>query len=430
MHTKIFSIISLSLCAASANAQNAQVLDALNRFSGSNTTQRETNRAIAILCPGSGRLSARLQADCNALVGGAFAGNAAVRSAIAQLTADNAPLSANRTLGLSSVGWQAQAAAGIGGKIGGPIASLRLNWRSAVGDDNGWMWSAFGSADVVAKTRDVSANVDGFDDDSRGILLGIERTVTASSKLGLALRYRTGSLDFSANSGAQDTRDLGLDLLYTYQGESPWYFHALASAGNRNTEQTRLTRYTLDASTSVAQRFQADFDTTLRGASLGLGYVFARDQLSFTPYLQLERRTQKVDAYSESASDPNGNGGGWAIRTEAQSGTSTSATLGARMSYAISGSNGVYLPFAELAWVNVLSQKDEATQLNFLGDTGTVRERFFAANDAEDDRYGSASLGISAQFAEGFSGFLRYSRHFSQDRFAQSGFYFGLRMEF
>jgi uncharacterized protein with beta-barrel porin domain len=430
MHTKIISLLTLSLYATLSNAQNAQVLDALNRFSDSNATQRETNRAIAILCPGSGRLSARLQADCNALVGGAFAGNAAVRTAIAQLTADNAPLSANRALALSSTGWQAQASAGIGGKIGGPIGNLRLNWRTAVGDDSSTLWSAFGSADVRSNTRDVSANVDGFDDDSRGILLGIERTVTPSSKLGLALRYRTGSLDFSGSSGTQDTRDLGFDLLYSYQGESPWYFQALASAGKRGTEQTRLTRYTLDTTTSVAQRYQADFDTALRAASIGLGYVFARDQLSFTPYLQLERRTQKVDAYSESASDPNGNGGGWAIRTEAQTGTSTSATLGARISYAISGSNGVYLPFAELAWVNVLSQKDEATQLNFLGDTGTVRERFFAANDAEDDRYGTASLGISAQFAEGFGGFLRYSRHFSEDRFAQSGFYFGLRMEF
>jgi outer membrane autotransporter protein len=425
------SLSALSLIASYASAQNAQVLDVLNRLSDANLTQRETNRAIAILCPAGGRLSARLQADCNALVGAAFGGNAAVRGAIGQLTADNAPLSANRALSQNNMGSAPGGIASLLSKTGaGSGNGLQLNWRAAMDNDIAGSWSIFATFDARSSERDASANLDGFDSDSRGFLLGIERSLTPSTRLGLALRYRDSDLDFSASSGQQETRDLGVDLLYAYQGESPWYFNALLSSDARNTDQVRLTNYVLDATTTVSQRYSADFDTSVRGASVGFGYAFARDQLSFTPYLQFERRQQEVDGYDERASDPNGNGGGWAIRAGDQSNSSTSATLGARLSYAISGANGVYLPFAELAWVNVLSQKDEATRLLFLGDISTVRELFFAANDREDDRYGIASLGMSAQFAEGWSGYLRYTRHFSEDRFAQSGFYLGMRMEF
>ena len=138
---------------------------------------------------------------------------------------------------------------------------------------------------------------------------------------------------------------------------------------------------------------------------------------------------QSVDGYDERARNPNASGGGWAIRAGSQSGSSTKATVGARMSYAISGASAVFVPFIDLAFVNMLNQDDEATRLSFLGDISPVRERFFARNDEEDDSYGTASLGLSAQFSEGLSGFLRYSRHFSEDRFDQSGFYLVFRCD-
>ena len=57
--------------------------------------------------------------------------------------------------------------------------------------------------------------MDGFDSDSAGLLIGVERTLTESSRMGLAFRYRNTDLDFGAGSGSQDLRDLGADLFYS-----------------------------------------------------------------------------------------------------------------------------------------------------------------------------------------------------------------------
>jgi uncharacterized protein with beta-barrel porin domain len=430
MHTRIFSLIALALFGTAAQAQNQQVLGALNGFSR-NDTQREVNRAIAILCPAAGRLAAQLQLDCNALVGGAFRGNEAVRGAINQLTPDNAPISANRALGAPSLGTRQAMPSGLSFFSKGEARSGGFNsgWTWANESPESAIWSVFGTFDARSSEREASANMDGFDSDSSGFLIGAERMLTESSRVGIAFRYRNADLDFSAGSGSQDMRDLGADLFYSVSGASPWYFNSLLSVGRRNTDQVRLTNYTLDAATVVAQAYRADFDTSLSGASATLGYAFNSAALMFDPYVAFEYQRQSVDGYDESASNPNASGGGWAIRADSQSNSSTKATLGARLSYAISGASAVFVPFIDLAFVNVLSQDDEATRLSFLGDISAVRERFLASNDEEDDSYGTASLGLSAQFSEGMSGFLRYSRHFSEDRFEQSGFYLGFRWD-
>lgn len=112
----------------------------------------------------------------------------------------------------------------------------------------------------------------------------------------------------------------------------------------------------------------------------------------FEPYMQFEYQQRSVDGYDERARDPGASGGGWAIRAGAQDASTTTATLGARMSSAISGASAVSVPFIDLAFVNVLSQNDEATRLNFLGDISPVRENFFARNDEEDRRCGTPAI--------------------------------------
>ncbi len=430
MQTRILSFTILAVVGSCAQAQNVQVQNALNGFSR-NDTQREVNRAIAILCPAAGRLAAQLQRDCNALVGGAFNGNGAVRGAIEQLTPDNAPISANRAMGAQGLGIRQAMPSGLSffskGEPRGGGFNAGWQWASENAEES--RWSVFGTFDARSSEREASANMDGFDSDGTGLLIGAERELSDTSRIGVALRYRNSDVDFTAGSGTQDLRDIGADLFYSISGTSPWYFNTLLSVGRRNTEQVRRTNYTLDAATVVAQTYSADFDTSLKGASATLGYAINSDQLMFDPYVQFEYQERSVDGYDESARDPNANGGGWAIRAGQQDASTTSATLGARMSYAISGATAVFVPFLDLAFVNVLSQDDEATRLNFLGDISPVRENFFARNDEEDKRYGTASLGLSAQFSEGLSGFLRYSRHFSEDRYEQSGFYLGFRWD-
>lgn len=421
--------LSLAL-APVAMAQNTQVLNALNQFTRNNT-QRETARAVAILCPAGGRLSDRLQQDCNSLVGAAFSGEGAVSSAIARLTADQTPLAANRaqldeasaTLNLRD--------GGFGGKLGGLGSSLRsshFHWQNLDGGVGG-EWSVFGSIEASRIDRDASANQDGFDGDVLGFTVGVDRRLSAGSVLGLALRYRRAEEDFTDSSGELDQRDLSADAYFVLQSESPWYLNGLISAGNRQSDQTRNTIYSL-TSANVSQRFFSNFDTDLLSAALSVGYSGHAGSMRFDPYVQLEYARQEVDAYTERASNPSAAGAGWAVSVDPVTGRTTLGSVGMNLQWAVSSSHSVLSPFVGLRWSHVLSSQENNVGLRFVGDTSAVRERFFASTDEEDDSYGSIVLGLSAQFADGLAGFIRLNRNFAEDRFDRSGVQLGFRAEF
>jgi len=422
-------------------AQNAQVLAALNRFSN-NATQREASRAIAIICPTAGRASARFQQDCNSLVGAAFAGNGAVRDALTALVADQTPLAANRALLAAAGDLLSARVSGGFGKIGGGSALTGMSGSSThVNRTNpGWdfaneaagfgPFSLFGSVESTQIDREASANQDGFDSSTFGVLLGLDRSVGTNGVFGGAFRYRKTSADYTGGSGELDQRDLIGDVYLSLRGQSPWYFTALGSVGQRSSDQTRRANYAINANTAVAQSYFSDFGTNLLSGALTLGYQANFDAFNLDPYLQLEYARQEVDGYDERAANEAGNGAGWALQVADLTGSSTSASIGTNASWAISASNGVYQPFLGLRWTQVLDADENNVGLRYLGDIGPTRETFFASTDEEDRSYGSLMLGLSAQFADGVAGFLRVSRHFGESRYDNTGVQLGFRAEF
>ncbi len=418
-------------------AQNAQVQAALNQFAN-NATQREAARAIAIICPTSGRANARFQLDCNSLVGAAFAGNGNVRRALAALVADQTPVAANRAF-LAGAGeiLSARVSGGFG-KMGGPglmgmtsVSNQNPGWNFASDEGASFgSWSLFGSIENSQIDRDASANQDGFDSSAYGALVGIDRRIGDSGVFGGAFRYRKTSADYTGDSGELDQRDLIGDVYLSLRGQSPWYFTALGSVGQRSSDQTRRAAYTVDATTTVAQSYLSNFDTSLLSGALTLGYQANFDAFNLDPYLQLEYARQKVDGYDERASNTSGNGAGWAVQVADVTGSTSNASIGTNASWAISGSNGVYQPFIGLRWTQVIDSQTDDVGLRYLGDIGSQRETFFASTDSEDRSYGTLMLGMSAQFADGLAGFIRVSRHFSESRYSNTGAQLGFRVEF
>jgi uncharacterized protein with beta-barrel porin domain len=432
-------------------AQNAQVQSALNRFARTET-QRETARAIAVICPPGNRLSTRLQQDCGALVGAAFAGDATVAGAFDQLVADQTPVAANRALmtsgqallqsridaaftkaGPRSGGFHAQGAYSNKTQLG-----FDAHWPSAnAADDDFGQLGFFANLEFSDVARDASSNQDGFDSDGQELTLGLERRFgqagASAGVFGAALRYRRSDLDFTGGSGELDQTDLTGDVYFALSGASPWYLSGLLSAGQRDSDQLRRTRYTLAGGTtpvSVAQSYSSAFDSDLLSGALTLGYQAGSEQLSIEPYAQIEYAQQKVDGYDERAANPNDNGGGWAVRVGSLKGDTTSASVGLNVSWAISAENGVYQPFFGLRWTHIVDAREDDVQLQFLGDNASVRESFFASTDGEDDSFGQLQLGLSAQYADGISGFIRLARHFSESRFSRTYLQLGIRTEF
>lgn len=420
-------------------AQNSPI-DVLNRFTSS-ASQQEVARAIGTLCPAGNRVSARLQQDCNALVGAAFGGESTVRGAIAGITPDSARIAVDRAQ-LQGTPMRSSAATrslGAGGFAGSGLLAAPDWWLAAsagqvdAGADFG-PWGLYATLESRRNERDASLNQDGYDDDGQSLLIGVDRRLGAGWSLGFSLGLARSDADYTGNSGNHESEDSSLNLHAAWSGEGGWYADTLLSVGHRQTTQARRTQYATAGGGAVNQTYRARFDTTTRRYALTLGHRFDRGTWAIDPYLQLEQRYSDVDAYDEVASAPDAPGGGWAVSVERQQERQLHGTLGLRASWVISGESGVFLPYLDLGLVRQLDADEADAFVRYTGDrsdaVGLSRLRFAMRADAEDDTWGRVAVGVAAQFARGRAGFLRYVQNFGEDRYARREVQLGGRFEF
>lgn len=420
-------------------AQNSPI-DVLNRFTSS-ASQQEVARAIGTLCPAGNRVSARLQQDCNALVGAAFGGESTVRGAITGITPDSARIAVDRGQLQSSPSRTSAAmrSAGSGGFAGSGLTGDPNWWLAASGDqvDAGadfGPWGLYATLQSSRNERDASLNQDGYDDDGQSLLIGVDRRLGAGWSLGFSVGLARSDVDYTGSSGSHESEDSSLNLHAAWSGDGGWYADSLLSVGHRQTTQARRTQYATAGGGAVNQTYRARYDTTTRRFALTLGHRFDRGTWAIDPYLQLEQRHSDVDAYDEVASAPDAPGGGWAVSVERQQERQLHGTLGLRASWVISGESGVFLPYLDLGWVRQLDADEADTFVRYTGDrseaVGLSRLRFAMRADAEDDTWGRVAVGIAAQFAHGRAGFLRYVQSFGEDRYDRREVQLGGRLEF
>jgi len=415
-----------------AQAQNAATA-ALLPFTGSDS-ERELARAIGTLCLPGNRLTPRLQSDCNNLVGGAFNGDNGVRTAINSIVGDNVTASVD-----SSMVGRLGSVRGPAIYSGNAFAVLTTNNEASMAlnlDGNelgGSGWSLFFNARVDSDERDVSANEDGFDRDGSSLILGIDRRVNPSLVFGAAVGVGRGELDYTGQSGNLDTDELGINLYANWQSESGLYFDSLIAANRRDNDQTRRVSYGVGANV-VDQRYDSSFDSSDRLVALTLGYRFNNAGWNFDPYGRVEWVDADSDGYSEFSRTPENNGAGWALDVADQEENFTRAALGFRAAYAISGQSGVYQPYFDVTYVRTSGVDDNAGRVRFRGDASTGVNLspvdFFMIADGEDRGFGIVALGMSAQWQNGWSGFIGYRQNFAEDRYDHREFNGGLRMEF
>lgn len=413
-------------------------IDVLSQFTISDS-QREVARAIGTLCPAGNRVNARLQSDCNNLVGAAFQGAGTVRGAISAITPDSARVAVDRG---QFPGASAQASGGAGGIGAGGYAiggsGFRESWWLAASGQQAEAVADFGAWGLYAtlassrQERDASPNQDGYDDEARSLLLGVDRRLAAGWSVGAGLSVGRRDADYTGASGSQEADDTALNLHAGWSGQG-WYADTLLSLGQRETEQARRTQYG-NANVTVNQIYRARYDSDTQRLALTLGHRFGQGTWSLDPYVQFEKLRTDVDAYDEVASAPDAPGGGWAVSVDAQEERQLRGTLGLRASWVVSGDSGVFLPYLDAGWVTLLDSDENDAFVRYTGDrseaVGLSGLRFAMRADAEDDSWGRVAVGIAAQFAHGRAGFLRYVQTFGEDRYARRELQLGGRLEF
>lgn len=436
------TLLALSLFAISGvcAAQNGAI-DVLKPFAGSGS---QNNLAVAIgtLCPAGNRVTERLQQDCNALIGQAFAGGEGVRDALGQIVPDNANIPIDRTQLMQLLGSNQGRAGAMGIMLGSTQVADSGLLRFVPGMAGGTLttarrfdrWTLFASFAFKNFERQASANEDGFAADRRALQLGFHRRIGERVSVGLLLGVGRGDMDFTAQSGQQDQDDRQVVGMLDWHIADGWTLDALASWRQRSVDQVRRVAYTLGSGVAVDQRFASDYDADNSAVAASLGRHWQRGSMGIVPYVGIEWSSINVDGYAERASDPTASGGGWAIVAPEVDSDLTNATLGARINWALGHDNGVWLPQLDVAWVHVLDHDEVSAAVRFDGDLSPSQQlsiqRFAMINDPTDDAYLRLGLSVVGQWAGGRSGFVSVGGHLADGDYSQTRVTLGFNWEF
>ncbi|MCU7937682.1 MAG: choice-of-anchor D domain-containing protein [Candidatus Thiodiazotropha sp. (ex Dulcina madagascariensis)] len=443
--------VPLSGTAAASGGATSTVADLLRPFTNGNPNVISTSEAIAEACP-SGRITQRMQEDCNAVVEAANLDDANTTMALFQVTPEPAT-KANNT---NRQGGEAQTR-----NLGSRISALRAGVRGlsfkgldlrideqnlpveliaqAYGNssrgggasaDNPLLASRLGvfiTGDISTGSKDETDLESGLDFDTYGLTVGADYRITNQFILGGAVGYIDTEAELERNAGDLDAQGYSLSLYGTYYSEQNYFVDFSATYGKNDFDQQRSIIYQLGG-LDVNQELTADYDGDMFSLFIGSGYDFNRGAWTFGPRADLEYIKSDVDGFTEETSDPTAPGGGWATRIGETDQRWLTLNVGGRASYTHGTDWGVLIPYARLDWLHEFKEDAQIITAHFVGDPGG--NAINIATDDPDRDYLRLRIGTSAQFQNGVVGFIDYGTILAQSDWSVHTISAGLRMEF
>ncbi|MCU7927610.1 MAG: autotransporter domain-containing protein [Candidatus Thiodiazotropha sp. (ex Dulcina madagascariensis)] len=424
----------------------------LRPFTGDNPNVIATSEAIANACL-SGRITQRMQEDCNAVVGAANQGDAATTMALFQITPESATKANNTT----RQGGEAQTR-NLGSRISAlrsgvrglsfkgldlriddqnlPIELLAQTYKNSgrhgggASADNPLLASRLGvfiTGDISTGSKDETDLESGVDFDTYGITVGADYRITNHFILGGAVGYIDTDAELEHNAGDLDTQGYSLSLYGTYYSEQNYFVDFSATYGKNDFDQKRSIIYPLGG-LNINQSLKADYDGDIYSLFIGSGYDFNRGAWTFGPRADVEYIKSDVDGFTEEISDPTAPGGGWATRIGETDQRWLTLNVGGRASYTQGMDWGVLIPYARLDWLHEFEDDAQIITAHFVSDP--AGNAINIETDDPDRDYLRLRIGTSAQFQNGVVGFIDYGTILAHSDWSSHTISAGLRMEF
>ncbi|MCP3868367.1 MAG: autotransporter domain-containing protein [Gammaproteobacteria bacterium] len=427
-----------------------EVNEVLEPFAMGQPSAESTVKVISDACV-SGRITERMQKDCNELVVSGAQGDPSVTAALEEITPDRATKSnqtsrqggntqsgniTNRLLGLrggitgiSLQGLTLHAqdqTVPIGQMFGSLLSGNKGSGASADDPLAGSRWGAFVTGDYNWGDKERSFLESGFDFDTWGITAGVDYRFTDQFVLGGAVGYMDTRADMNNNGGRLDSTGYSLSLYGTYYSEKDFFVDFSATYGDNDFDQNRRISYQLN--NTVTQEASASYDGHMYGFSVGTGYDFFRKGWTFGPRLDLDYLKSKSNGFTERMSNPTAAGGGWATQIDGSEQEWLTMQLGGRASYAHSTEWGVVIPYGRLDWLHEFKDDAQVITGRFTNDPGGSNLQIFTEDPDRD--YMGLRLGVSGHWKNGIVGFVDYGTILANSRWTSHTISAGLRMEF
>ncbi len=276
----------------------------------------------------------------------------------------------------------------------------------------------FVNGNISIGDTETTENEAGFDFETNGLTMGVDYRYSDQFVLGGALNYISTNSDYLSRSSTLDIDGYSLSLYGSYYQSEQVFIDSILSIGLNNYDSQR--EFTTGG---INHDLKGDTDGAEYAFSLGGGYEFNYQNLSFVPQARVNYLRIKVDSYDETSS-----GSGLNLSIDDQDIESLITSISGNLSLAYSTQYGVFIPYLSIEWAHEFENDSRAIIAHFVNDP--TKTNFSVLTDDPDQDYFFLGLGVSAAMANGKSAFLHYEQMLDHADTSQYTVTAGFRLEF
>jgi hypothetical protein len=247
---------------------------------------------------------------------------------------------------------------------------------------------------------------------TKGVTVGADYRAQKNVVVGAAFGALLG--DTTLTGGSQKTKGYSASVFGQWLPSDNWYVNSIVNLGKNRIDNRR--------SSVSGETLTGRGITTQQAFQVETGYGLSKDGARFTPFVRYEMIRAKLKPFEES-------GGVDALAISGQTVRSNTFGLGAIAEYAISTSNGVWIPSGRVEFLSE-SQKQNAAFARLVNGTPVLAP---LSVDAIDKSYGTWGLNLQWLTGPGgnlVSSFVGYEQTFGKTGFKNDRLTAGVKIPF
>lgn len=293
-------------------------------------------------------------------------------------------------------------------------AQTRAIRNEMLADGNGSPTRVFVNVDYARQSFDAQGSTPKTTSDNVNLTLGVDVAVNDNLSAGVALGVGQNNADFSGGGGYKLQDVSGLGYVTWHQGGG--YVGGYANFG-----QSSFSDIDRRIAIGTATRSESGkADGSHLGAGLTGGWWFDLGSVRTGPFANVEWQTVKINGYNEDGNDST------AMWFGRQQRNALVGTLGWRVQGHWQAGGTTLAPYAEIAW----NHDGKADARDITAGLNSMNGSFALTGYVPDKTWGTADLGLSAQFNPRLSGWVGYSGRFSDNSQKYNSVNLGMKYAF
>ncbi|BFI94582.1 MAG: autotransporter domain-containing protein [Rhodanobacter sp.] len=293
-------------------------------------------------------------------------------------------------------------------------AQTRAIRNEMLADGNGSDTRAFVNVDYAHQSFDAQSNSPRASSNDVNLTLGVDVRASDNVSAGIALGVGQSHAD-TAGGGGYKMQDIsGLGYVTYHQGGG--YLGGYLNFGQSNFSDIDR-RIQIGA---ASRNESGKADGSHLGGGLTGGWWFDMGSVRTGPFANAEWQTVKINGYSEHGDDST------AMWFGRQQRDALIGTLGWRVQGHWQAGSTMLAPYAEVAW----NHDSKAEARDITAGLNSMNGSFALSGYMPDKTWGSADLGLSAQFNARLSGWVGYSGRFSDNSQKYNSVNLGMKYAF